>query len=151
MEVAVMSLSAREQEALGFIESDLVTSDPKPASLLATFARLTSGEEMPGREKIQVARRRSTLGARRLCQRIGVRRAMTLLWLFIALALVVVALVVGSVRGTKGTCTNSWPAMCMAPASAHSPRPALREPAGRNWSRMVVGVAARARDRRPRR
>lgn len=121
-----MSLSAREQEALGFIESDLVTSDPKLASLLATFARLTSGEEMPVREKIQVVRRWSAFGARRLGQRLGNWRSMTLLWLLIAFALVAVALVVGNVGGSvsKGTCANGWPTTCTAPATAHPPRPA---------------------------
>ena len=47
-----MSLSAREQHALDSIETALTGSDPDLAVLLATFGRLTSGEEMPGREKI---------------------------------------------------------------------------------------------------
>lgn len=120
-----MSLSTREQQALGFIESDLVRSDPKLASLLATFARLTSGEEMPVREKIQAVRRRSTLGARWLGQRLGVRWTMASLWLLLALALVAVTLVVssGGGSGTKGTCANSWPTTCTSPATAYPPRP----------------------------
>lgn len=121
-----MSLTAREQQALGFIESDLARSDPKLASLLATFTRLTSGEQMPVREKIQVVRRRSTLGARRLGQRLGDWRAMTLLWVFIAFVLVAVALAVGrgGGSGSKGTCVNSWPTACTAPVTAHSSHPA---------------------------
>ena len=47
-----MSLSAREQQALDSIGDELAGADPKLASLLATFARLASGEEMPVREKI---------------------------------------------------------------------------------------------------
>ena len=131
-----MSLSAREQEALGFIESDLVRSDPKLASLLATFARLASGEEMPVREKTQAVRRRSTLGGYRLCQRLGLQRAMALLWLLIALALVAVALVAASRGGSRSPCANSWSATCTSPAATHSSRPALREPGvtGRVWS-----------------
>jgi hypothetical protein len=126
MEVAVMSLSTREQQALGFIESDLARSDPKLASLLATFARLTCGEEMPVREKIQAVRRWSAFGARRLGQRLGHWRSMTLLWLLIAFALVAVALVVGNGGGSvsKGSCANSWPTTCTAPATTHLPHPA---------------------------
>jgi pimeloyl-ACP methyl ester carboxylesterase len=45
MEAAVMSLSAREQQALDSIEDGLSGADPKLASLLATFTRLTA--ELP--------------------------------------------------------------------------------------------------------
>jgi len=55
-----MSLSAREQQALDSIEDEMAGSDPKLASLLATFARLASGEEMPVREKSQVLQRHAT-------------------------------------------------------------------------------------------
>lgn len=48
-----MSLSARQQQALDSIEATLTSSDPKLASLLAIFARLASGEEMPVRVRIQ--------------------------------------------------------------------------------------------------
>lgn len=51
-----MSLTAREQQALHAIEDEIAGSDPKLASLLATFTRLTSGEEMPVREKIPASR-----------------------------------------------------------------------------------------------
>jgi Protein of unknown function (DUF3040) len=47
-----MSLSASEQQALDSIEATLTSSDPKLASLLAIFARLASGEEMPVRFRI---------------------------------------------------------------------------------------------------
>jgi len=48
-----MSLSAHEQQALDSIGDDLSVSDPELASLLATFTRLTAGEDMPAREKTQ--------------------------------------------------------------------------------------------------
>jgi Protein of unknown function (DUF3040) len=53
MEVAVMSLSAQEQQALDSIGHKLSASDPELASLLTTFTRLTAGEDMPAREKTQ--------------------------------------------------------------------------------------------------
>jgi hypothetical protein len=46
-EVVVMSLSPHEQQELKSIEDRLSGSDPKLASLLATFTRLTAGETMP--------------------------------------------------------------------------------------------------------
>jgi len=52
-----MSLTARERQALHAIEDWLAGSDPGLASRLATFIRLTCGEEMPAREKIQRGRR----------------------------------------------------------------------------------------------
>src|SRR5260370_15618238 len=69
-----MSLSAWEQQSLDSIEDELAGSDPKLASLLATFARHASGEEMPVREKIpNPALRRGNVRrpARRLLPRLG--------------------------------------------------------------------------------
>lgn len=56
----MMSLSVRERHALHCIENGLVGSDPKLASLLATFTRLTAGEAMPVREKIGECCRQAT-------------------------------------------------------------------------------------------
>src|SRR5215813_5122443 len=56
MEVTVMSISPKEQQALASIEDGLAGSDPKLASLLATFTRLASDEKMPVREKIRATR-----------------------------------------------------------------------------------------------
>jgi hypothetical protein len=65
-----MSLSAREQQALDSIEDELAGSDPKLASLLATFAGHASGQEMPAREKIpNPALRRGNM--RRLARRLS--------------------------------------------------------------------------------
>ena len=106
-----MSLSAWEQDALNSIKNGLADSDPALAARLAMFTRLASAEDMPVREKIQavklgVARRR-----RRLYQRLGVGRAMLLLWLVTTLTLVTAA--VGSSRASgPGTCAGSWGALC---------------------------------------
>ena len=51
-----MSLSSHEQHALHSIEDRLCVSDPELASLLATFTRLTAGEDMPAREKTPASR-----------------------------------------------------------------------------------------------
>lgn len=53
MKEAVMSLSARDRQALDSIEDRLAGSDPGLASLLDTFARLEAVEEMPAREDIR--------------------------------------------------------------------------------------------------
>ena len=60
MEVTVMSLSAHEQQALDSIGQDLSVTDPELTSLLATFTRLTAGEDMPAREKTQPPARQAT-------------------------------------------------------------------------------------------
>ena len=52
-----MGVSERESQALGSIQDGLAGSDPALASMLGIFSRLTSGEEMSAREKIQVRRR----------------------------------------------------------------------------------------------
>ena len=51
-----MGMSEREMQALGSIEDGLAGSDPALTSMLGIFSRLTSGEEMPAREKIRVRR-----------------------------------------------------------------------------------------------
>jgi hypothetical protein len=130
MEVAAMSISAREQQGLDFIETELAGSGPKLASLRATFARLTSGNDMPVRGRIWAVRRRGVLGAslpgrrpgflpdRHLGFHLGFRQAVAWLWLVIAVVLVAVALVTSS--GSRGTCARPWPAACAVPASGGS-------------------------------
>jgi Protein of unknown function (DUF3040) len=56
-EVAVMSLSAHEQQALESIGDELTVSDPELASLLTTFTRLTAGEDMPVRDQTRTRAR----------------------------------------------------------------------------------------------
>jgi hypothetical protein len=46
-----MSLSYRQQSRLRQIHATLRGSDPHLVSMLAIFTQLTSGEDMPGREK----------------------------------------------------------------------------------------------------
>src|SRR5215813_248131 len=99
-----MSLSAGEQQALNSIESGLAGSDPGLVSLLAAFARLTSGEQMPVHEEIRVLRRRATrrpLGNRRPRRgdvhrdgrslRLGWQQTILMLWLAVTIAMVAAA------------------------------------------------------------
>lgn len=48
-----MSLSCRQQRLLGRTGDAICRSDPRLASMLALFARLAAGEEMPGREQLR--------------------------------------------------------------------------------------------------
>jgi hypothetical protein len=131
MAVTVMSLSPKEQQALAFMEDGLAGSDPELASLLATFARLASDEEMPVREKIRASRHRATRhphrnqsqrrgtarrDARRRCLRLGWQQTMLLLWLAVTIALVAVALILNR-DSRNGPCTESWPMVCAQQAS----------------------------------
>ncbi len=64
-----MSLSASEQQALDSIEATLTSADHKLVSLLATFARLASGEEMLVRERVRIHRRLQVTRGRQRKQR----------------------------------------------------------------------------------
>jgi hypothetical protein len=116
-----MSLSAREQQALDVIAEQIAGSDPGLASKMATFARLTAGEDMPLREKILAARRRDTRDLLRRRRRPGFRRTALLLWLVMVVGLVAVAVAIGS--GSRAVCTKARPAACAGPV------PAPRSPA----------------------
>jgi len=126
MEVTMMSISPKEQQALASMEDGLASTDPKLASLLATFARLASDEEMPVREKIRATRHRAARrphrhqsqrrgharrDARRLCLRLGWPQTMLLLWLAVTIALVAVALILNR-DSRNGPCTESRPLVC---------------------------------------
>lgn len=131
-----MSLSARDQQALTSIEHRLAGSDPRLASLLSGFTRLASGEEMPGREKIQVRwwwAVRRWLPSRWLPTRRGparrwparrgrismrTRQAVLLVWLLIAIAMIAVALGLDRGSGTAA-CKTSWPTVCTSHAPGH--------------------------------
>jgi hypothetical protein len=118
MEVAVMSLSAHEQHALVGIETRLAHSDPRLASLLTTFNRLTSGEAMPAGEKVLVARRGLLRRAHWLYARLGFQRVALIVWLVLGIALVAVAL--GLSHGASGrACTRTWPG-CAGPVSGQT-------------------------------
>jgi hypothetical protein len=131
-----MSLSAREQHALDSIETALTGSDPDLAVLLATFGRLTSGEEMPGREKILGSRwryrprgrprRRAWSRAwslvRRLWRRLGWPRTGLLLWIVVSVSLIMLAPVIN--RGSQRACPPAWAAACARLVPAHGGRTA---------------------------
>jgi Protein of unknown function (DUF3040) len=124
-----MSLSAWEQQALDSIEDELAGSDPKLASLLATFARHALGEEMPVRENIRnqsLRRRNVRRPARRLFPRLGLQQTMLLLWLTVTIAVLAIALVLN--RGSRnGPCRGSWGMACTQQEPVHSPRPAAHK------------------------
>jgi hypothetical protein len=129
MEVAVMSLSAHERQALDGIADQLAHSDPRLASLLATFNRLASGEEMPTGEKVIAARRPPLRRARWVYERLGFQRTALLVSLVLGVALVLFALAAN--HGTTGrACTASWTVTCAGRAPAHSPSPARNAAAG---------------------
>jgi hypothetical protein len=129
MEVAVMSLSTREQQALDGIENRLAGSDPKLAWLLAAFTRLTSGEGMPAREEVRMRadwKRRFYRRARRLLAAYaGLGRALALLWVLMTVGLIALAVGLSS-GGSGGACVGSWPSACAPPQPAHPVAPSAR-------------------------
>jgi hypothetical protein len=119
MEVAVMSLSAREQEALSRIENTLTGSDPELAGRLGTFTRLNSGEALPAREQLH-ADARSPRGPTAACMRLAY--AMAVLWVLITMGMIAaaVSLSSGASRGASGgACVRVWPTACAGSAPAH--------------------------------
>ena len=106
-----MSFSAWEQDALDSIKSGLTDSDPALAAQLIMFTRLASGEDMPVREKLQAVKRRVARRRRRMYQRLGVGRAMALVWLVTTLTLIAAALASSRASGPS-TCTGTWAALC---------------------------------------
>lgn len=136
-EVSAVSLSAHEQQELDLIEDEIAGSDPALASLLATFARLAAGEELPAQEQIRAGCRPrgrrgplvpGTFGRPgQPAMRPGL--VAVLLWLTISIALVVSVLVFSRGDGGKGCAALGL--MCASQASAHGLRPGTtRPPAG---------------------
>lgn len=126
-----MSISEREQHALESIEDDLARTGPKLASMLAMFARLTAGEEMPPRERVRRAvvapagatgahaRATGRAGRRPVRPRLG-RLPAWVLFFAIAIALIVATAVIRSSAG-RSTCMPVRAAACRqapAPTSA---------------------------------
>ena len=118
-----MSLSARDQRTLSCIADELAASDPKLASVLTVFNRLTRGEQMPARQHIAGTRREAgrlhrsrgrTRKRRR--QRRTVRVAWpAMAWILVTAVLITVALVLNHIgHGTDGRwrCTQSWQFTC---------------------------------------
>jgi Protein of unknown function (DUF3040) len=124
-----MSLSAWEQQALDSIKDGLAGSDPELAALLSAFTQLASGQEVPDGEKVRAGSRRALrrlrrarwrANARRAWQRLGIQRAVVLLWLLTTAAMIAVALAI-SAGGDHGTCTETAAMICIEPAPEHSP------------------------------
>lgn len=117
-----MSLSAREQRILGCIADEIADSAPELASLLSTFNRLTSGEEMPERRQAaetgKCERQRSRQGRRRPWSRVRASPARQRMWpviavlTFIGAALIVMTLMlilISHKAGGSEGCRQSWP------------------------------------------
>ena len=100
-----MSISEREREVLDSMESDLADSDPRLASMLVMFSRLTADERMPVREPV----RSGEPGWRRRF-RIG-RRARG--WLLLAAAVALIASMVTMTYGNRvSACTHALTTAC---------------------------------------
>ena len=115
-----MSFSAWEQDALDSIKSGLTDSDPALAAQLIMFTRLASGEDMPVREKLQAVKRQVARRRRRMYQRLGVGRAMLLVWLVTTLTLVAAALA-GSRGDGPRSCAGSFVTLCGGASAAPQP------------------------------
>jgi Protein of unknown function (DUF3040) len=115
-----MSLSAWEQDALDSIKNGLADSDPALVAQLIMFTRLASGEDMPVREKLQAVKRQVARRRRRMYQRLGVGRAMLLVWLVTTLTLVAAALA-GSRGDGPRNCSGSFFTLCGGASAAPHP------------------------------
>jgi hypothetical protein len=100
MEVPVMSPVGWEHQALDSIQDALGHTDPKLASLLATFTRLAASEEMPAHEKV-----RSPMGHPPHRHR-SLQRAVILTWLITATAMITVAVILS--RGGPASCPQAF-------------------------------------------
>ena len=116
-----MSLSSWERQALDAIKEGLARSDPRLVTLLGTFTRLVSSEDMPAQEKIAANPRRTVPCSQRkprqrgragacACSRsslglIDAQWGVMLLWLVITVAMITIALVSNHAGGTEA-CTG---------------------------------------------
>jgi hypothetical protein len=122
MEVAVMSITPREQQALERIEAGLTGADPKLAAMLATFTRLTSDEKMPAGEQVRTV---SRPGVR---TRQGRGRASAHPWLPTTAVLLIVTVLIAVTAALaggadSGACARSWALTC---ASTVPPNPLIK-------------------------
>ena len=108
-----MSPVGWEHQALDSVQSALGHTDPKLASLLATFSRLASGEEMPAHEKVLSPlrhpphRRRSRRRrGNALHRRLGPQRAAVLIWLLTSIAVITVAVILS--HGGPASCPQAF-------------------------------------------
>jgi hypothetical protein len=135
-----MSLRARERCRLSAIQAGLRHSDPRLASLFATFSRLMREEEMPHIERLRVRADRFT--ARGKCLRMAVlSRLRVILIAPVALAATAGSLLIGGWSSGPGACKA-------APTTAHHShglaastrkRPALTLCQSTPWRPVMAG------------
>ena len=114
-----MSPAGWEQQALDSIQSALGHTDPKFASLLATFSRLASSEQMPAHEKVRSPlrhpphRRRARPRRRQASHRHrhrhrhrSLQRATVLTLLLTSIAMITVAVIFS--RGGPAPCPQAF-------------------------------------------
>ena len=108
-----MSPVGWEHQALDSIASALGGSDLKLASLLATFSRLASSEEMPAHERVRSPlrhppyRRRSRRRRGKAPYRSrGLQRAAILTWLLTSVTLITVAVILSN--GGPAACPHAF-------------------------------------------
>jgi Protein of unknown function (DUF3040) len=130
----MVSIRPHEQEILDLIERDLAISGPKLASMLATFGRLTAGEDMPVRERIwrtagvpsatppgDVGLNAGQASARQIPAWFTARAMWRWLWLVLAFAVMAAALAFDH-GGGRSICAVSRTAAC-AQMPGHAPTP----------------------------
>jgi hypothetical protein len=106
-----MSSVGWEHQALDSIQSALGHTDPRLASLLATFTRLAASEEMPAHEKVRSPlghppRRRRSRPRRGEAPDRGRSRAVILTWLISSIAMIAVAVVLS--HGPAAVCPQAF-------------------------------------------
>ena len=111
-----MSAGSRDRYVLNVMSEDLAASDPELAGLLGTFTRLTAGEQMPAREQIRMRRRWVPRSVRGSMLRLGLARALILLWLLVTAAMISTAVAVAFSSGGAAPCNAFWAKVCAAPS-----------------------------------
>jgi hypothetical protein len=113
MEVPVMSPVRWEHQALDSIQSALGYTDPKLASLLATFTRLAASKEMPAHEKVRsfsgppAAPPPVTPAPGKVPHRDrSLQLAVILIWLITSIAMITVAVILS--RGGPASCPQAF-------------------------------------------
>jgi Protein of unknown function (DUF3040) len=101
-----MSTSGQERQVLDSLQSELARSDPRLASMLVMFSRLTADERMPAREPV-----RSGAGPRPVRRfRVG-RKAQG--WLCLAAAAALIAVMMILTHGNQvSACAHALTTAC---------------------------------------
>ena len=117
-----MNMSAHEQRILSGMADELAASDPKLASILSVFNRLTRGEELPARHDTAESRRRESGHLRRSRGRARKHRRTTKValraiaaWILISAALITTGIMlshIGHEADGRWRCTQSWSVPC---------------------------------------